>query len=281
VCAEDYRSLETDHFRIFYDASGEKVARTAARVAEDAHLHITDFLNSHPQEKIEMWIAPNRSEFRRASGGRIPDWGIGLAAPTQRRILVLSPADAPARIDLEEIITHEIAHMLLGMTLPGQPLPRWFDEGHAMFQAREWRIAESTRIVWALLARTLIPLSELTNSFPYERASAELAYTESYTAVDFMVRTEGLDTFREFVRRAAHTGDFEAALIEVYGWNLARFDDEWRKHLRGRYPWAVLPGVLLSIPGIFTLLFLAAYLRKRRKARRRLAQWEEEDLRFR
>jgi hypothetical protein len=281
ACAEEYLTLETEHFRIYYAPQQEKLAHTATAVAEEAWRRISDFLDSHPVRKIEILIAPDRAAFQQASGGMIPDWGIGLAAPAQARILITSPADAPANIDLEEIITHEVAHVLLGLTLPGQPLPRWFDEGHAMVHARQWRITESTRIVWALLAGTLIPLSDLTYTFPYERASAELAYTESYTAVDFMVRSRGPDAFREFVRDAAHHGDFEAALIEVYGWNLARFDSAWRKSLRTRYPWAVLPAALLSIPGIFTLLFLAAYLRKRWKARRKMAQWQEEDLRYR
>ena len=149
-----------------------------------------------------------------------------------------------------------------------------------MLHARQWRIAESSRMVWALLARTLIPLRDLTYAFPYERASAELAYTESYTAVDFLVRARGIEAFRGFVRRAAVLSDFEAALLETYGWNLRTFEEAWKKNLADRYPWAVIPGMIFSIPGIFVLLFLAAYLRKRLRARRTLARWEEEESRW-
>lgn len=274
--AQDFQTLETEHFVVQYSASQEKLAGSAAQAAEEAFHRVSEFLGTFPDRRISLVIAPDRKTFVRLSGGMVPDWGIGLAMPVARQILITSPAEAPARIDLNEIITHEVAHVLLGLSLPGQPLPRWFDEGHAMYHARQWRIAESSRIVWALVARTLIPLVELERFFPHGRASAELAYTESYTTVEFMIKTDGPDAFREFVRRAAGYGDFEAALIETYGWNLQEFESVWRRYLRERYMWATLP-TYLSIPGIFTLLFLAAYLRKRYRARRKIAAWQEED----
>jgi len=277
--AEDFQVLETEHFVVHYAESQEKLARNAAAAAEAAFAEISAFLGSRPAVRISLAIAPDAAAFRTMSGGRIPDWGIGLASPGRRQILITSPADSPARIDLAEIVTHEVAHVLLGLTLDGPPLPRWFDEGHAMYHARQWRFVEGTRIVWALVAHTLIPLAELEGAFPYGRASAELAYTESYTAVEFLIRTGGVEAFRRLVRTAARHGDFEAALIEVYGWNLVTFEGAWREYLRGRYRWAVLPGIF-TIPGIFTLLFLLAYLRKRHRARQKLAAWRDEEHRF-
>jgi hypothetical protein len=69
-------------------------------------------------------------------------------------------------------------------------------------------------------------------------------------------------------------------MIETYGLNLQTFETAWRKYLRGRYSWIVAIEALLTIPGIFTVLFLAAYLRKRYRAKRRMEAWEEEE-RFR
>ncbi|MCK4548175.1 MAG: hypothetical protein KAW17_12130 [Candidatus Eisenbacteria sp.] len=279
--AADYLSLETEHFTIRYVREQEKLALAAAGVAEEAHAGIAAFLGTQPRRRIEIAIAPDRAEFRRLSGGLIPDWGIGLAIPSHRRIVITSPAAAPARINLEEIVTHEVAHVLLAMALPGQPLPRWFDEGHAMFHARQWRMGESTRILWALVARTLIPLAELTRSFPHGRTSAELAYIESYTTIQFLVKTGGPGAFQEFVRKATEYGDFEAAMIEIYGLNLQQFEMAWRVYLKDRYSWVVVLQVLLTIPGIFTVLFLAAYLRKRYRAKKKMEAWEEEERIFR
>jgi hypothetical protein len=273
----ELRTLETEHFTISYDSSQEKIARTAAPIAEAAHARIAAFLSLPPQGKTSLVIAPDRRAFVEETEGRVPDWGVGVAIPAYRRIVITSPADAPARVDLEEILTHEIAHVLLRVAIPGGRYPRWFDEGHAMFHAREWRAAESTRIVWALLARNLIPLADLTYGFPADRVPAELAYTESFTAVEFLVRSKDPDSFRSLVRRAAILGDFESALIETYGWNLVTFEGAWKDYLGDRYPWAVIPGLLFSIPGVFVLLFLAAYLRKRIRAARRLSAWKEEE----
>lgn len=277
--AQPYPVLETEHFVVHYAEPQEKLARNTAVVAEEAYVRISGFLGTELDGRISLFIAPDRATFRRATAGWVPDWGVGLAVPARRQILITSPAASPAQIDLREIVTHEVAHVLLGASLPGRLPPRWFDEGHAMYHAREWRIAEGTRMVWALLGRTLIPLGELETTFPHGRASAELAYTESYTAVEFLLKSQGPQAFRDFVRLTADTGDFEAALIEMYGWNLSEFEHEWRSYLRRRYPWAVLPALLLTVPGVFTLLFLIAYLRKRRRAKQKIAAWREEDRR--
>ena len=55
---------------------------------------------------MRLVIAPDEDALRRVSRGRVPGWGVGLALPGARTIVVR--ADAP---DPYEALRHELAHL--------------------------------------------------------------------------------------------------------------------------------------------------------------------------
>lgn len=82
----------------------------------------------------------------------------------------------------------------------------------------------------------LISVHSLSSEFPVDPQAAYLSYSESYSLVDFLVRTYGaeqiqrlLDTFREGSR-------YDDALMQVYGFDTSGLDNLWRSSLGLRPP---------------------------------------------
>ena len=67
------------------------------------------------------------------------------------------------------------------------PIPRWFDEGLAVYYSGERGLASSSLISKALLSNSIIPLEEIDEVLTFHKEKAQLAYQESFTAITFLI----------------------------------------------------------------------------------------------
>lgn len=221
---------------------------------------------------VTVILAPDEATFRRAAGGRPPDWSAAVAVPSVNRI-VLPPfgSDRSMGNDQWRTLRHEWAHLGLRQSLPGLRVPRWFDEGYAQWAAG-WDRVE----VWRLRLRVAFgrtpPLDSLTFRFPGDRSSARDAYLLSATTVEYLVQASGVDALALFLERWRNRGRFEDALREVYGVSTAQLEEDWRGWLKDRYGWV---SVLTNSTVAWALLavLVVVLLRVRRvRDRERLAR---------
>ena len=67
-----------------------------------------------------------------------------------------------------------------------------------------------------------------------DRLTYELhAYCWSY--VDFLIKGEGKNKFKDFFRAMKETNDTKVALDRVYGWSTTTFHEKWRNYVLDRY----------------------------------------------
>ena len=74
---------------------------------------------------------------------------------------------------------------------------------------------------------TLIPLDGLAGKFPTTAEGFFLAYAESVSAVDFLVRTHGEDALVSLIRSYADGRTDDEAFPDALGVDTAGFDDAW------------------------------------------------------
>ena len=141
----DWRTVETEHFRVHYPAPFEAWARRAAGALEGIHARVTAYVGSAPARRVEVIVSDPAAD---ANGEAIPY----LDRPEVR--LWTSAPDSESMIGeygdwMEIVATHETAHVahlarpgrgLLALALrvspaPFGPLavecPRWVTEGYA------------------------------------------------------------------------------------------------------------------------------------------------------
>ena len=278
--AAEYNRLDTKHFSLYYHPPDKRIAEYLIDRAEAVRSYIADDLGILSEERIRVYIAASRKEFRKLQpeGSKTPSWAAALAYPGLNLIILNSPrAIKGLSQDILFTFKHELTHILASKAFGGKRVPRWLNEGLAMYEAREWRLNRLSLITWAVLTRSLIPLKELIDDFPLDPKQAELAYSQSFYLVSYLLTKKDKAAFHQFIKEYSKGRDLRYVLKQVYGLDLAELEAEWRAHLRFRFSWLPL---IFSTTGtwfVITLIFLVTYIKKKRTNRLVAAGWEEEE----
>lgn len=249
-----------------------EVLKPVLRAALD---RIAAELGTGKPDSLDLYLAPDRRTFQQLTGGRIPEWGAGCAFPAQGRIYVhLEQRDPEA---LKRTLVHELAHVILYRQTQGIHLPRWFNEGMAMWLAREWHYGQSMEMGLAALVDGFHPLKEVESMLGFPESEARRAYAESFSAVLLLQRLGGRGVWPDLLEALRRQSSFERALIEVVGMNSQAFEQVWLAHLHQEFnPLRLLFDTGLLWLGIIGLAILA-YIGTRIRARRLKRAWEEEE----
>jgi hypothetical protein len=228
-----------------------------------------------PGPPIRVVLAAEGSEAARNT----PSWISGYAY-SALGVVVLLPERAPAYPDssLEELLLHEVAHVLLARAAPGREVPRWFHEGVAMFAGRSWDLEDRSRMTWALLVDEKVPLAELDLRFDAGRAAASRAYAFSGAFVRDLFQRYGAGVAARILGGMALGLPIEEAFFRATGTSLAAAEASfWRRHSFW-YRWVPVLSSSVTLWIGITLLALFAIRRRRQRDAQILARWEEEDL---
>lgn len=208
-----------------------------------------------------------------------PPYASGVAYPHRGLVLLtLSAPETWERPDVESVLVHELSHVALHRAVDGHPVPRWFTEGVAIYQAREQSF-ERVRTLWnGTAAGTLLPLNRLSGAFPDEPHRVSLAYAQSADFVRWLrARDDGETRFRELVGRLGRGQPFDVALERTYSIRAASLEIEWLDGLSERFQaWPLLLGGS-SFWTLAVVLIVVGYVRRKRRDRRTLQTWEAEE----
>ncbi len=220
-----------------------------------------------------LYLAPSEAVFDSLTGGAVPDWGAAVAIPVRRTIVM--PAFASGRTrgaQVARVVRHELAHIGLRDFLGALRAPRWFDEGYAQWASGGWDASEAWRLRIAFAMGNAPPLDSLNLTFPRDRASAELAYQLSATAVEYLTRASGERGLEIFLQRWKELASFEEALRRTYGVTSGQFEEDWRGYVRSRYGWLLVMTHSLLFWTALALVLVGMVWIRRRRNRERMAQ---------
>lgn len=272
----------TPHFHLYAPTRYKAALEVLAGHAEPILAEISGDMSITPRGPVRVMILTTDKDVAQLTFRLppTPEWSVGYAV-AGRRIIVLKTAFLRGTVHADVLSTfrHELVHILVrDATGPYAVLvPRWFNEGLAMIHTKAWGLSDVVNLSKHLITRKPIPLGELTRGFPSGRASAGVAYAQSYLFLTFLRKDHGTDAPGRILRRLGSGMAFNEAFREVTGRPLHRVEAEWRRGLTWRYRYIpmVTSGGTLWL-GV-TLLFVLGYYRKWRRNRQLLDQWEEEE----
>jgi hypothetical protein len=258
--------------QVFCDDPG--LSQEVERIAAEKFQYFGDFFDYEYGDTFRIYIAESESEFATLTRGRVPEWGAGVALLGSKSIVMRRPENLTATPDFERILIHELAHLGLEVASGHGSVPRWIHEGFAMWQSHEWRLGQDLLLAEALLTGSFIPLSELEEVNQFQRAKAGLAYTESFLALNFFVDEFGRQGFVEFVTLLREGTPFKESFFGATGlsyWEFQRLFESYAKHKYHLF-------FVLTDPSLFwlllVLLFVLAFIWKKRQDRKKLEEWE-------
>ncbi len=227
-----------------------------------------------PGPPIRVVLAPESSPLARG----VPSWVSGYTDGVSN-VVVLLPERTPSYPDgaLEEVLAHEVAHVLIYRASAGRRIPRWFNEGLAMLAGRSWRLRDETQFALSLLFAERVPLWRLDDLFEGSRSDVERAYALSGALVQDLLDKYGMGLPRALLSRVARGVGFDEAFRQVTGATLLEVGEAfWARQTLFKRWLPILTSTAVLWFGISLLAVLAALKRRREKAAEaRSAEGEE------
>lgn len=269
-----------DGVRVTFEPVDAPFVEHVLGIVRETSPHLRATLGLPSADTIHVHIAPTQEDFLTYTPGAIPDWGAGYAVPHRRLVVLRSPRITGTYDGSEELVVHELAHVMLHSALRGADIPRWLDEGFAMHMAREWGFWDRASLVVAVVSGNLVPLGAIqgVNRFPEHRA--HLAYQQSALAVQYILRSYGESGLHALFDSLRRTGSIERACFETFGMSVVEFERDWLAYMERNYGWRMLLGESLSlvVAPLFGVLCLLAFLKIRRRRRATLRRWAREEV---
>ncbi|MEW6618341.1 MAG: peptidase MA family metallohydrolase [bacterium] len=276
LCSQQWQSLQSQHFMIHFTQSDKKVALRTIQIAEESYQTITADIGFTVDQRTFIFIFPSRKEFELANKG-VQKQIVGQACVGKDNIIVIQSPKSNLNITLEKTIRHELTHIVLGAVFKKGYLPRWLNEGLAMYEAKEWQLVNNMYLGQAYLTDKLLPFSSLTYTFPRDDFQTQLAYAQSFDIVLFMINRYGKEKVIKLIKELSYGTEFNSAFNKSFGMDFGKLETNWYASLKKRFNWVsvVTSSYLLWL--IFPVLCLVVYMIKRHQVKKKIREWEEED----
>ncbi len=276
----DFQRLEHGWITVELPSSVGDRGEALLREADDFRARVSEDFGQPLLQGVIVRVArtPEQMAELAPQGAPPPTYAAGVAYPSLHVVLLALQApqtwDAP---DLLELLRHELTHVALTDAVGGHQVPRWFDEGLAIHESGELPWAR-TKTLWdATLGKHLLPLSYLDRGFPADSYEVNEAYAESADFVRFLMRDTDRARFGALLQKMRAGVPFDRTLEDSYGADVRKLEYEWREELGRRF--GVIP--IVTGGGLLWVFIVGlagtAWLKKRRRAKAKLAEWAREE----
>jgi hypothetical protein len=177
------------------------------------------------------------------------EWIGGQAFPESGIIVLTAPPTAAGREYGLRTVPHELSHLVVHAATdnPFGGVPRWLDEGLAMYAEGELPSRFEERLTRAVQEGRLLSLRSSSGNFPTDAEQSLLGYAESHSVVKYMLEQYGRDGMARIfgVFRDGATPD--QALRGALGIDVATLENGWRASI-GAPALSVPPGAAQPMP---------------------------------
>ena len=272
--------MKSSHFYFRFHPIDQVTMKQITKQSDELYEKVTQDIGFFPQSPIGVVLASSESEFNQfqPKNKPLPSWAVGVAYPSRNVMVIRSPRLIQGNIkDTLKTFTHELCHLVLASGFGGRPIPRWLNEGLAMYESYEWRPSQDYLMARAVLSGTLIPLEDLTQAFGGNHFNVQKAYLQSYSLVHYLFSTYGPSQFHQFVLLLSKGNSFEKARMDAFEITPHAFEKKWERYLAFRFNWIPVltsAGVLWALITFF--LFGIFFIRKR-KNKKILEEWARQE----
>lgn len=272
--------VRTDRFVVRAEPELAEHASRLATEAERGFDILQRTLGAAPGPPVELRVVSNPRELPAVAppDAPPPSWASGVTYADHDLIVLSLTSPRHGRfVPLFAVLRHELAHLVVDRLTGGRPIPRWFDEGIALWAAGDDYAGRQEELVNAALRDRLLPLEAIDHGYPRDPEQVPLAYAQSLDLVSYLAENHGRVALRQALREVGEGKPFRQAFLDAFGTTVARIDEQWRRDLRVWYRWipALVSGTTLW--ALIAFLLAWAYLRQRRRRQALYAEWDRQE----
>ena len=215
----------------------------------------------------------NNTAFQEIAGNKL----VTALAVGGRNLIVIDYSRMDrVPFDLEDTFKHELTHILLHQRIGGSYLPKWLDEGVAQWAsggvADIMRRGDKDLLQQAVLSHRVIPLRHISSNFPDSPDGLILAYEESKSFTEFIVKHYGEAKLRLLLQSLEKKEAIETAIYDNYGVSLSVLEQTWKTGLIRENSWITYMAdhmywLLFSLAALITVAGFCVVKRRMRNYR--------------
>lgn len=228
-----WQTLAGDVVRVHWYEGNAGFGQRALDIGEEAVLAATTLLGVQEDDPIDFFIYAGRDEFYDIIGAGLQENVGGLALAEIRTLFANIAPSEVADPWVGVVVPHELTHVVFDTATsnPYHEPPHWLNEGLADYLAVGYDGGARANVERAARDGDLMPLHALVGQFPSTAARFSLAYDESVSAIDYLVRTHGQQALVSLIRSYADGVSDDAAFSAALGVNAAGFEAGWLEDL--------------------------------------------------
>lgn len=232
--------IQTEHFDVYFYKGGDRIARFAAEVAEDALAKIRpDFRDYELQNRISIILFNSHNQFQQNNviDEYMPEGVGGVTELFKNRIVI--PYEG-AYEKFRHVIHHELTHGVMNDFMYGGSMqslitgririqiPLWFAEGYAEYSSRRHQFhSQSDMFVRDAVIEGYLPRIDQIEGYA--------AYTVGPTIFHFIEERYGKEKVAEFITKLRIAGTVQSTIESSFGMKLEEFSDKWALQQRKLY----------------------------------------------
>jgi len=225
----DWHTLSSERLALYWyrgdedfgQALFDKAMETLAMLGRDAGVTVT--------HQVKVFIYGSHSDLLGAIAEGAKEWTGGQAFPEMGVVVIgVSPANLAWG---QRAVAHELSHLVVHQMVdtPLGDLPRWLDEGLAMYAEGELEPSYRRALDRAIREDQLITVRSLSSSFPTDSELAHLSYAQSYSLVEFILEEYGREKMAHLLQVFAEGAYYDDAVQQVLGLDSGGLDAAWRE----------------------------------------------------
>ena len=222
-------TLEGDLVRVHWYAGNDQFGARALRIGEDAVKTASQLLGVTETDPIDYYIYADQAAFYDVLGPAIRENVGGIALPEIRTLFAnIAPSEVNASW-VGVVVPHELTHLVFGTATnnPYHDPPHWMNEGLAVYMSEGYTADARGNVERTARAGEIMPLPALVGQFPTSAERFGLAYDESVSAIDYLIKTYGKEALVKLIRSYADGVSDDAAFKAALGVDTAGFDSGW------------------------------------------------------
>jgi hypothetical protein len=227
----DWHRLEGGNIVLLWYESTESEARRLLDLATQSLARLQDEMGARLNQPVHIYVYRSKSDMSLALPQRsdaYDDRILTLGVVVDNATLLLLGTHS----DVEGTIAHELSHVVVGLATdnPYVSLPRWLDEGLAMYSEGALPAGNQRALDSAIRRDELISVRSL-SAYTGDPAQVDLFYGEVYSLVEYLLQAHGKDKMSELLDSYTAGITQEEALHRTYDIGVDALDSQWRQSL--------------------------------------------------
>ncbi len=266
------KQLKMDGVTVYFADRDEKIAGISLKIVHTQRERLTAQygLNIKP---IHIHIADKQKTYTQYSGSNSPAWSTGLAG--HDKMLVKSPSFSRQTLKAyQETLLHETVHL----ALDGIPLPVWFNEGIAQYEADQFSLQKHIIVSRQFWQQNLMSFQKIEHLMEMPQATAEIAYAQSVAMVDFLIDYFGVGLVGKCLLYAKTYQNFEKGFQSAFLISTQNFKSLWQEEVKNQYRLYIFLDQNNIIWIFAPIILISGFFLTRVRRRKLLRKWEAAEL---